>query len=304
MTPRTTAPVLTEVAEGVHVHVQPDGGWCLNNSGVVVDGEDVLVVDTAATERRARALRAAVGELTDAPVRTVVNTHFHGDHTFGNFVFRPEAVVVAHERARAEAEHGGLHMSGLWPDVDWGSLRVELPTVTYRERMTLHVGALRAELLHPGVAHTGGDTVVWLPERSVLFTGDLVMNGVTPFCLMGSVRGSLRALRWLRSFGARTVVPGHGQVGGPELFDRDEAYYRWVQRLAADGVRRGVPPLALARETDLGDFADLVDPERLVGNLHRAYAEERGEPDGGPLDVVAAFHEVVEYHGGPLTCLA
>lgn len=295
---------LTPIAPGVHVLARPSGGWCLNNSGVVVDGGDALVVDTAATERRARELRAAVEQVAGGPARVVVDTHFHGDHSFGNYVFRPEAVVVAHERARAEAAHGGLHMSTLWPDVEWGALRVSLPAVTYRDRLTLHVGALRVELSHPGPAHTGGDTAVWLPDRSVLFAGDLVMSGVTPFCLMGSVRGSLRALERLRALGARTVVPGHGPVGGPELFDRDEAYLRWLQGLAGRGVRRGLTPLELARDTDLGGFADLVDPERLVGNLHRAYAEERGAPDGAPLDVARAFYEMVDFHGGPLTCLA
>jgi cyclase len=295
---------LTPVAPGVHVLTRPPGGWCLNNSGVVTDGGEALVVDTAATERRARALRTAVERVAGGPARTVVNTHFHGDHTFGNSVFAPEAVVVAHERARAEAAAGGLHMSTLWPRVEWGALRVSLPTLTYAGRMTLHVGGLRAELLHPGPAHTGGDTALWLPQRSVLFAGDLVMSGVTPFCLMGSVRGSLRALRRLRALGARTVVPGHGPVGGPELLDRDEAYFRWLRGLAARGVRDGRTPLELARGTDLGDFAGLLDPERLVGNLHRAYAEERGAPDGAPLDVGAAFYEMAELHGGPLPCLA
>ncbi|WP_424185756.1 MBL fold metallo-hydrolase [Actinokineospora sp. G85] len=301
-------PLLT-LAEGVHVHVPADldparAGWCLSNSGVIADGGEVLVVDTGATERRARALRAAVAAVAPGPVSTVVNTHFHGDHTFGNFVFRPEATIVQHEGARAEAEFAGLHMSGLWPEVEWGALSVSLGGVTFRDTMTVHVGELRVELVHPGLAHTGGDAVVWVPERSVLFTGDVVMSGATPFCLMGSISGSLRAVELLRGLGARTLVSGHGQPGGPELFDVTESYLRWVQGLAADGVRRGIEPLALARETDLGEFAGLQDPERLVGNLHRAYAEERGLPEGAALDVVSVFYEMAELHGGPLTCLA
>ncbi|MEU0088475.1 MBL fold metallo-hydrolase [Streptomyces sp. NPDC006274] len=80
----------------MHAYVQPDGGWCLNNAGFVSDGGSTLLVDTAATERRARALRAAL-LATGAPLpRTVVNTHHHGDHTYGNGVFAPEPVVVGH----------------------------------------------------------------------------------------------------------------------------------------------------------------------------------------------------------------
>lgn len=295
---------LTEVAPGVYAYVQLDGSWCLSNAGVLADGDEVLVVDTAATEQRARRLRAAISTVTDATPRIVVNTHFHGDHTFGNFVFQPEATIVAHERARAEAAVAGLGMCALWPAVDWGRVRLALPGLTYRDRLTLHVGEVRVELLHPGPAHTMTDTVVWIPDRSVLFAGDIVLNGATPFCLMGSISGTLRTIDRLRALGARTVVPGHGPVGGPELFDVTESYLRWVQRLAADGLRRARTPLAAARAADLGPFATLLDPERLVGNLHRAYVEQQGRPEGVDLDVLAIFHEMVDYHGGPLPCLA
>ncbi|MET4671407.1 MULTISPECIES: MBL fold metallo-hydrolase [Streptomyces] len=295
---------MQEVADGVLVYVQPDGGWCLSNAGVLVSGGEAAVIDTAATERRARALRAEIVSLTGAVPRTVVNTHFHGDHSFGNYVFTPDAVIVAHEAARAEMAVAGLGLQGLWPGVDWGNVALALPTLTFRDRMTLHVGELTAQLIHPGPAHTTTDTVVWVPDRSVLFVGDIVMNGATPFCLMGSVAGSLRTIEHLRSYGARTVVTGHGPVGGPEIFDAGEAYLRWLQQLAADGVRAGLSPLQMARMTDLGEFAGLLDSERLVGNLHRAYAEENGRAPGVALDVAEIFAEMVEFHGSLPACHA
>lgn len=295
---------VTEVAPGVHAHLQLDGSWCLSNAGVIADGGEALVVDTAATEHRARQLKATVESVAGTAATTVVNTHFHGDHTFGNFVFRPEAEIVAHETARAEAAAAGLGMRGLWPEVRWGDVELALPTKTYSGHAELRVGGLRVELLHPGPAHTRGDTVVWLPRQSVLFAGDIVMSGATPFCLMGSVSGSLRTVAWLRELRPRTIVSGHGPVGGPELLDVTEAYLKWVQRLAEDGVRRGLSPLAVARGADLGGFRTLLDPERLVGNLHRAYAELRGEPEGSELDVLAIFHEMVDFHGAPLSCFA
>ncbi|MER5886582.1 MBL fold metallo-hydrolase [Streptomyces sp. NPDC001941] len=302
---RTTgAPVrATEVADGVFAYVQPDGGWCLNNAGILVGGGASALVDTVATAARARALRAEALRLAPGPPRTVVNTHFHGDHTFGNFLF-PEAVVIGHEHAREDAERAGLHMAGLWPDVEWGELTLVTPALTYRTRMTLHLGPLRAELLHVGPAHTTGDTVVHLPERGVVFTGDLVMAGATPFCPMGSVSGSLAALDRLRALGATTVVPGHGPVGGPELYDLNEAYLRRLQDLAREGVAAGLTPLEVARESGPGPFADLLDAERLVPNLHRAYAEERGAEPGVPLDVPALFAEMTEHHGGLPACHA
>lgn len=298
------APRLEEVADHVFAYVQPDGGWCLNNAGVIVADGEVALVDTAATEARALALHRAVRTLTPNAPRTVVNTHFHGDHTFGNFVFAPEAVVVAHENTRTEMAGAGLHLTGLWPDVEWGELSLALPSLTYRDRMTLHVGSVTAELVHLGPAHTTDDTVVWLPEQQVLFTGDLVMSGVTPFCPMGSVSGSLEAVTRLREFGARTVVTGHGPVAGPELLDRAEGYLRWVQTLAAEGLAAGLSPLEVARQTDLGEYADFLDTERLVPNLHRAYGEALGGTPGERMDIGALFAEMIEFHGRVPVCHA
>ncbi|MEU9254862.1 MBL fold metallo-hydrolase [Streptomyces sp. NPDC048270] len=295
----------TEIADGVFAYVQGDGGWCLNNAGLVTGGNGhSLLVDTAATERRARHLRDQVLRLAPEPPRTLVNTHFHGDHTFGNYLF-PEAVVIAHEQTRTMMDLAGLHLTGLWPDVCWGDLELALPDVTYRDALTLHIGGVRAELLHLGpAAHTTNDTAVWLPEQRVLFAGDLVMSNAAPFCLMGSVSGSLAAMERLRALGAETVVPGHGPVGGPELIDANEAYFRWIAELAESGAAAGLSPLELAAEAQPGPFADLLDAERLVPNLHRAYAELAGAAPGAPLDVGALFREMAEFHGGLPACRA
>ncbi|MGW2233342.1 MBL fold metallo-hydrolase [Streptomyces sp. NPDC001759] len=300
-----TAGRLTEIADGVHAFVQPDGGWCVNNAGLLVgaDGHTVLV-DTAATERRARRLRAEVLRTVAVPPRTLVTTHFHGDHTFGHRHF-PEALVVAHDNARIHMAAAGLGLTTLWPGVDWGDIAPTLPHLTYRDTLTLHLGDDRAELIHLGpAAHTTGDTAVWLPRQRVLFTGDVVMNGVTPFCLMGSVYGSLAALRHLRALDPLTVVPGHGPVGGPELIDADEEYFHRLVRQAERGVAAGLTPLELARAEGPGPFADRLDSERLVPNLHRAYAELAGAEPGAPLDVGALFREMSEYHGGLPDCHA
>ncbi|MFJ8546474.1 MBL fold metallo-hydrolase [Streptomyces sp. NPDC093586] len=294
---------LTEIADGVRVFVQPDGGWCLNNAGLVGDGDDALLIDTAATRARAERLREEALRVVPRPPRLLVSTHFHGDHTFGNCVF-PEAVVVAHERAREDVTAAGLHLTGLWPDVCWGDLDVVAPQLTYRDRLTVHAGAVRAELLHPGPAHTTGDTVVWLPEQRVLFAGDLVMSGVTPFCPMGSLAGSVEALRMLRELRPRTVVPGHGPVGGPGLLDENEGYLLRLQQIAAAGLAAGLDPLETAREYGPGPYGGLLDAERLVPNLHRAYQEALGGERGAPLDIPALFAEMARYHGRLPVCRA
>ncbi|MDQ3760610.1 MAG: MBL fold metallo-hydrolase [Actinomycetota bacterium] len=298
-------PRLVEVAEGVYAYVQLPGGWCVSNAGVVASPDGALVIDTLATESRAKRLAEAVDSLRPGPARTVVNTHHHGDHNFGNHVFGPSALIIGHELARIEMAETGLALTTLWPGLEWGDVRVTLPSVTFTDRLTVHIGQHRAELIHVGPAHTTNDVVVWLPDDEVLFAGDVVLSGVAPFLLMGSVRGSLDAVATLSRLGACTVVCGHGPVAGPEVFEQTLEYLRWIEQLAAEGAAHGLSPLELAREAGLGEFTELLDPERIVGNLHRAYAELDGEQRGRALDVVAIFGEMVAYNNGRLpACLA
>src|SRR3984957_9600659 len=308
----TDAPVqfsLVEVADGVFGYIQPDGSWMINNTGFIVARDGGSAIDASSTERRTRAFRDAIGSVTRAPVRTLVNTHHHPDHTAGNGLFA-DTTIVAHERARDEMRILGLpRNSGVWTDTDYGDLKLTLPFLTFADSLTLGAGALRCELLYAGgPANTTNDIVVWIPERSVLFSGDLLFNGGTPFLLSGSVLGAIDVLEnFLRPLGAQTIVPGHGPVGGPELIEPVLGYLRFIARLAADGRAAGVAPLELARGTDLGQYAQWSDPERIVGNLYRAYADLAG-PDGargGPVDFGAALSDMVSYNGGhPLTCHA
>jgi cyclase len=119
------------------------------------------------------------------------------------------------------------------------------------------------------------------------------------------VRGSLAAIERLRALRPAVVVCGHGPVAGPEVLDTCARYLGWVSRLADEARAADLTPLSAAREADLGEFDGLLDPERIVGNLHRAYAEAEGTEPGGMLDVGGIFGEMVEYNGGRLpTCLA
>ncbi|MEV0175649.1 MBL fold metallo-hydrolase [Streptomyces sp. NPDC050803] len=298
---------LTEVADGVYAHLQPDGGWCLSNAGVVAGPDGLLLVDTAATAARAAALREAVQGLGRGPVRLLVNTHHHGDHTHGNGTFEG-ATVVAHRRTRAEMARNGLALTGVWPDVSWGELSVRLPDITFDGELRLHQGDREVQLLHFGPAHTTDDVVAWLPAERVLFAGDIAMAGSSPFVLMGSVSGSLEVLARLRALRPRTVVCGHGPVRGPEVLDETEEYLRWIQRVATEGRAQHLTPLVAAKEAGRGTFGHLTEFERVVGNLHRAYAEldeREAIASGRTVDVAEAFGEMIKYNDGRLpTCHA
>ncbi|MFI6603157.1 MBL fold metallo-hydrolase [Nonomuraea sp. NPDC050536] len=302
-----TSPRAEEVSAGVYAYVQPDGSWWINNTGFLVGRRGVISIDTCATERRTRAYREAVAKVTDRPITTLVNTHHHGDHTFGNYLF-PEATIVGHERVREQILADGIpgYRSAWSASVEWGDLEPVPPFLTYTDQVTLYSDELRCEVRHFGLpAHTTNDSIVWIPERRLLFAGDLVFNGGTPFVLMGSVTGAIEALDLLRDLGAETIVPGHGEVCGPDAIDRVQAYLRFVQVTAERGRAAGLTPLEAARETDLGEWAELLDSERIAGNLHRAYAELDGLPRGAPIDLAAAVLDMITLNGGqPLTCHA
>ncbi|QYC45408.1 Beta-lactamase precursor [Nonomuraea coxensis DSM 45129] len=296
-----------EVSEGVYAYVQPDGSWWINNTGFLAGRRGVICVDACSTERRTRRLREAIGKVSGRPVTTLINTHHHGDHTFGNWLF-PEATIVGHEGVRAQilAEGVPAYRAAWSAEVEWGAMELAPPFLTFTDRITVHSDDLRCEVRHVGhAAHTTNDSYVWIPERRVLFSGDLVFNGGTPFVLMGSVTGALDALDGLRALEAETIVPGHGEVCGPEVYDEVEGYLRFVLETARRGREAGLTPLDAARETDLGPWGGLLDAERIVGNLHRAYAELDGAPPGAPIDLAAAVLDMIAYNGGrPLSCLA
>jgi cyclase len=296
-----------EVSEGVYAYIQPDGSWFLNNTGFLTSPHGVISIDASSTERRTRAFLDAIAKVSSRPVRTLVNTHHHGDHTFGNCLFTG-ATIVAHERCREQVLAFGPPANiGIWSDVEWGDLPVAPPFLTYETGVTLWSGDLRCDVRYVGTpAHTTNDSIIHIPERAVVFAGDLLFNGGTPFLLLGSISGAIEVLEQvLRPLGATTFVPGHGPVCGPEVIDDMVGYLRFVQDLAREASAAGLTPLDAARQADLGEYAAWTDAERIVGNLHRAYAEVAGRERGAPLDIAAALTDMVAYNGGrPLTCHA
>ncbi len=300
-------PRVEDLGGGLYAYIQPDGSWFINNTGFLVSSTGVVCVDGCATERRTRAFLDAVATVTPLPVRTLLNTHSHPDHVTGNAMFE-SATIVAHDQTRATMLGVSLPPGGggIWEPFDPGSLPLAPPFLTYRDGMTLWVDDLRCEVRHVGMpAHTTNDSIVWVPSRRILYAGDLVFNGGTPFCLTGSVTGTIKVLtEQIMPLGADLIVPGHGELCGSDAIEPIVAYLRLVEDVARQGLTDGAPPLDAARATDLGPYSAWTDSERLVGNLHRAYADLTGR-EFGPLDALQALTDMVAFNGGqPLTCMA
>jgi cyclase len=214
---------------------------------------------------------------------------------------------VAHTRCREAMLATGInHYEGVFEPVDWGDLRLAPPILTFDDHVDVWAGDTKIELHYIGTpAHTTNDVVAWLPDRRIMFAGDLVFNGGTPFMLMGSVRGCVEALERIRQFLPDVIVPGHGPVCDTGVLDRLVRYCEFVEELAAEIDDSATSPLDAARATDPGEFAEFSDPERLVGNLHRALFERRGAERGAPMDLAAAIGDMLLYNGGrPLRCAA
>ena len=153
-------PYLEEVSEGVFAYVQLDGSWFLNNAGFIASPGGTYVIDSTGTERRARAFRAAVETASNAPIRVLVNTHSHGDHTFGNFVFAPDAAIVGHRLCREAVLAAKVEDArSRFPGVDFGNIEVAAPFLTFDDRMTLYCESLEVELSYVAPAHTTNDIV-------------------------------------------------------------------------------------------------------------------------------------------------
>src|ERR1700691_654570 len=158
---------LQEVADGIYAYLQPDGSWWINNTGFLVGRRGVVSVDACSTERRNRAYLGAINSVTGQPVRTLINTHHHGDHTHGNYLFAG-ATIVAHEKCRQEMlAFGAPRRAPFWTDGDCGGIELEPPFLTYESGVRVYVDDLACEVQHVGTtAPTTNDSVVWVPDRS------------------------------------------------------------------------------------------------------------------------------------------
>src|SRR5438045_2890082 len=145
------------------------------NITVIVGGDGVIMVDTEFAPLHDK-IKAAVAKITPQPIRYVVDTHLHGDHTGGNAAFAADgATLVGHENLKTSMAAGTTN--ALTGAKTPPAPAAALPARTYATRLTLTVRGRRAELVHMPKAHTGGDTAVWLPGADVLATGDIVSTG-------------------------------------------------------------------------------------------------------------------------------
>lgn len=277
-------PEVVELAPDVYAFIGEKGG---TNSGFVVTDEGVVVIDTQGPRELAQLLKEKVREVTDKPVAFVVNTHYHGDHTFGNQYFNEARAIISHdETLRALVETDSAHRARFRKFFGEESLvgfNPKLPDVTFTDRVRLKAGKTVFELVHPGPAHTLGDVYVYLPQHRVLFAGDLLYRERLPLLGDGDTAGAVAALDDLLYTGARVYLPGHGTVA-----DRGDVveYRRFLVALRAEVARmraEGMSVEEVAERIDLPEYSGYVMYDEWLGRDARAVYEEF-EGGGGYIE--------------------
>jgi glyoxylase-like metal-dependent hydrolase (beta-lactamase superfamily II) len=279
-----------KIASGVY-HAVGTGALVVMSNATIIEGDrDVLVVDSHVTPGGAWALREELKAITPKPIRFVVNSHFHFDHSHGNQVYGDDVEIIGHEFARQQMVAGksldspaheffvggvpntiaGLErrLAEATDDNTRGDIERQLavqrnhlegtktvrptpPTLTLTHSMTLHRGSREIRLLHLGRGHTAGDVIVYLPKERIIATGDLLVEATS---YMGDAYFTdwIETLEALKQLEFDTVLPGHGQAfTGKAKLDHWQAYLRDFWTQAQAFQKAGVPWEEAARRVDL-----------------------------------------------------
>jgi glyoxylase-like metal-dependent hydrolase (beta-lactamase superfamily II) len=236
-----------ELADGVYA-LTAEGD---PNSGVVIGDDSVLVIDARATPVMAKELVGHIRKVTDKPIRHVLLTHYHAVRVLGVAGYEERVNVIAsdvtygmiQERGQQDMDSEIQRFPRLFraketiPGLTW-------PNVVFHQRMTLWLGRREVRIIHAGRGHTRGDTIAWLPQEKVLFSGDLVEYGATPYCGDAHFTDWPGTLDRIAALGPQALVPGRGEaLTSPEQVNQGigetRAFLEDVFRIAKAGVAAG-----------------------------------------------------------------
>ncbi|MCS6891447.1 MAG: MBL fold metallo-hydrolase [Rhodovarius sp.] len=236
----------TELGRGLYAYTAEGDP----NSGVIVGPDGVVVVDAQATPVMARDVQAKIATVTPLPVRQIVLSHYHAVRVLGASGYPAHAIICSEATRALIVERGRQDMEseiGRFPRLFRGRESIPgltWPTHTFAQRMTLWLGEREAQVIHIGRSHTAGDTVVWLPEERVLFAGDTVEFGATPYCGDAHFADWPATLAAIRELGPEKLVPGRGAAlltksDVAEALHQTESYVTDLFALARQAVAKG-----------------------------------------------------------------
>ena|SRR5439155_808053 len=269
-------PHFRKIKEGIYVQSAREVN---SNASIILTKEGVVIIDTGQTPIDSREVQEAVKKLTALPVRLVIDTEVHPDHTTGNFVFSPPAIVINHKGAseamRAAADPNRLtSLSSQSPEMREAVQGYHLvtPHVEYQDKTTLYVGERTFELLHLRNVHSEADTAVWLPNERVLFAASVAIpNSINNIRSFVAIPDMLAAIKMLKSLNPEIVVPGHGSFGTTKIFDDSERYYALLLERVGALAREGKSLDQIKQELRMPEYKDWSYQERMPTNIEAAY---------------------------------
>jgi len=292
---------LADVGNGNWAWLQPDGSWGWSNAGLIVDGEEALLVDTLYDLDLTAAMLDGFGKAApDARISTLVNTHSNGDHCNGNELV-DDAEIIASEAAAAEmANESPEFMSALLsaaPDMgvmgeffvhcfsafNFDGVTGKAPTTTFAGVTSRTVGDTAVELIEVGPAHTAGDVLVHVPSRRTVYSGDILFVQGHPILWAGSIPDAIAALDQIEAWEPEVIVPGHGPVTDLDGLREIREYLRYCRAECRIRHNRGMSVEDAARDISLDRWISWGDPERIVTLVDSSYREFESRPDPTPI---------------------
>jgi glyoxylase-like metal-dependent hydrolase (beta-lactamase superfamily II) len=192
------------------------------NTGVIVGDDAVLVLDTQATPVMAQDVIRRIREVTDKPIKYVLLTHYHAVRVLGASAYQPQQIIASQDTYDLIVERGEQDKASeigrfprLFRNVESVPPGLTWPTITFTGKMTLWLGKLEVQLLQLGRGHTKGDTVAWLPQQKILFSGDLVEFDATPYAGDAYFKDWPQTLDNIAALKPEKLVPGRGAALTP-----------------------------------------------------------------------------------------
>ncbi|ADB86109.1 MBL fold metallo-hydrolase [Saccharolobus islandicus] len=289
------------ISDNVYAFIQPNGDWFLSNTGVIIGKNYAIVVDSLTNEKMTKQFISEIRKVTDKPIKYLINTHEHEDHLWTNHLF-PNAITICHKNCREKVVEGTKRGSNpyekLFSTIDFSGYKYTPQEVVIDDEMRIFIDDDEVRIAYVGYAHTISDIYVYVPNKKVVFTGDLLFSPpCTPFALMGYIQGYINTLENLANLNAEVYVPGHGEVS----YDRKTLYesrdYLIFVRDEARKLMKNIDdPIRAAYEVNLGKYEEWISKERIIGNLARAYSELKGNPPASKLENIdKILVEMVKY---------
>jgi cyclase len=269
-------PHFKKIKDGIYVYAQKPAD---SNAGIILTQEGVVLIDSGHNPPDSHAILKAVKQLTSQPIRFLINTEPHSDHTTGHFLFSPPAIIIAHEGATASMKKAynpqrNEKLMADYPDMreSFKGFKMITPQIEYRDKITLNVGERTFELYYLKNVHSEADTAIWLPKERVIFSAAVAavkrFSNLRPSV---QIEDMISAMKMMKSLNPEIVVPGHGPPGTTKIFDDSIQYYTLLLERVGKMAKEGKSLDSIKKELRMPETDDWASKDRIDTNIESAY---------------------------------